>query len=106
VCLFLVSLKNKIYKLECLCHPCLNCLQISQVAEDSSSNREWTRDNGWKEGGNSLAQLQVCTSSKKKTKTIISKKYFILFFSIIFLFIHHINCFYESEGFKKYNIIL
>jgi hypothetical protein len=44
-----------------MCMPCLNCLQISQVAEDSSSNREWTRDNGWKEGGNWLAQLQVRT---------------------------------------------
>ena len=48
VCLFLVSLNNKIYKLECVCHAWIG-LQISQLAEDSSTNREWTRDNGWKE---------------------------------------------------------
>ena len=41
VCLFLVSLNNKIYKLECVCHSWIG-LQISQVAEDSSTNREWT----------------------------------------------------------------
>jgi len=42
VCLFLVSLNNKIYKLECVWHAWIG-LQISQLAEDSSTNREWTR---------------------------------------------------------------
>jgi len=48
LCLFLVSLNNKIYKLKRACHAWIG-LQVSKVAEDSSSNREWTRDNGWEE---------------------------------------------------------
>jgi len=47
VCLFLVSLNNKIYKLKWSCHGWIG-LQVSEVAEDSSINREWTRNNGWK----------------------------------------------------------
>ncbi|KAJ6950490.1 hypothetical protein NC651_004222 [Populus alba x Populus x berolinensis] len=27
--------------------------EVSEVAEDSSINREWTRNNGWKEDGDS-----------------------------------------------------
>jgi hypothetical protein len=30
------------------CHAWIG-LQVSEVAEDSSIYREWTRDNGWKE---------------------------------------------------------
>jgi len=47
VCLFLVSLNNKIYKLKWSCHGWIG-LQVSEVAEDSSINREWTKNNGWK----------------------------------------------------------
>jgi disease resistance protein RPS2 len=28
-------------------------LQVSEVDEDSSINRDWTRNNGWKEDGDS-----------------------------------------------------
>jgi len=48
VCLFLVWLNNKIYKLKWACLAWIG-LQVSEVAEDSSVNREWTRDKGWKE---------------------------------------------------------
>ncbi|KAJ6950504.1 hypothetical protein NC651_004236 [Populus alba x Populus x berolinensis] len=34
----------------------LTTLEVSEVAEDSSINREWTRDNGWKEDGDSYWQ--------------------------------------------------
>jgi len=44
VCLFLVWLNNKIYKLKWACHAWIGL----QVSEDSSINREWTRNNGWK----------------------------------------------------------
>ena len=48
MCLFLVWLSNKIYKLKWACLAWIG-LQVSEVAEYSSFKREWTRNNGWKE---------------------------------------------------------
>jgi hypothetical protein len=50
---FMFPFNNKTYKLKWVWYAWI-ALQTSQVAEDSSSNREWTRDNGWKEDGQKM----------------------------------------------------
>ncbi|XP_052304426.1 uncharacterized protein LOC18096055 isoform X8 [Populus trichocarpa] len=51
--------------------------EISQVAEDSSSNREWTRDYGWKEGGNLLAQLQMAAHGHGQQNSFLQRLEFV-----------------------------
>jgi hypothetical protein len=50
---FMFPFNNKTYELKWVWHAWIG-LQTSQVAEDSGSNREWTRDNGWKEDGKKM----------------------------------------------------